>query len=209
MNSGTSKRDGGAVGASGTFPLIVLVSLGISGRSFDPQRFGLEDAQARNLPDPVLGDRFADDLDIKAHVLARHLVEVDDLEGPAAGDIRESAVIAPDARGLQRGTCLSPGNRGARGSRLGKLQLLCGMAAIAKILCLTRQPFRRGAVLFCFCRGTARLLFCRTPGFLIPLAFEEGDPVAIGLEPGDARRKRGDQFVAAPFKEGINPPDRL
>jgi len=141
--------------------------------------------------------------------LAGHPVEIDDLKGPAAGDIRESAVIAADARGLQRGCCLSPGNRGARGSRLGECQLFRGIAAIAKILRLARQPFRRRAVLFCFCRGAARFLFCRAPGFLMPLALEEGDLIAIGLEPGDARRKRGDQFVAAPFKEGINPPDRL
>ena len=72
------------------------------------QFLSLENPEPRDVADSVLRNRRTDDRHIEAHIFARDLVEIDDLEGPAAPHKRRGAVIAANLRGLKPCRCHLP-----------------------------------------------------------------------------------------------------
>src|ERR1051325_1704724 len=89
----------------------------------------LENPEPRDVADTVLRDRRADDRHIEAHILARDLVEIDDLKAPAATQKGDRAVIASNAGRLNRHRCHLPRDFSAFG-RFGNLQRLDYVVAL-------------------------------------------------------------------------------
>src|SRR5260370_14043238 len=130
MNSGTSKRVAGAEDVSaGALPLIALLSRGMSEGPSDPQRLGLEDPRPGDPAHPVPGNRLPHHRDIEAHIVARHLVEIDDFKSPAPRHIGGRTVIAMKPGRLQLSCRLMAGPLGALSGFFREAQLIDGLAA--------------------------------------------------------------------------------
>src|SRR5262249_44100082 len=130
-----------------------------------PQPLSLENPDPRDVADPTLRNRRADDRHVEAHIFAWDLVDLDDLKGPAAPDKCGGTVIAANAGGLNLRRCNLPRRFGA--FFVGMAQRPGRFAPLLETLRGSGEPFRPGAVRFTI--GQRRLNVFGPSGFLMTL----------------------------------------